>query len=60
MEIKHVYYIFSASAIDCWVCTSADSGCGENINDGVLQDNFKTASGCGGCGKKFKSLGTST
>jgi hypothetical protein len=25
-----------------------------------LQDNFKTASGCGGCGKKFKSLGTST
>jgi len=44
--------------IDCWVCTSSDDGCGEEINSVTLQSSLKTGSGCKACGKEFKSLGT--
>ncbi|XP_021376347.1 uncharacterized protein LOC110465090 [Mizuhopecten yessoensis] len=46
-------------AIDCWVCSSGDAGCGEVIDETTLQGNLKTGSGCAGCGKTFLSLGTS-
>ena len=57
--LSYFFIYFLATAIDCWVCTSSDAGCGESINEETLQDNLKTASGCMGCSKTFKSLGTS-
>ncbi|CAC5411238.1 unnamed protein product [Mytilus coruscus] len=56
--VVFISLVGNAIAIDCWVCTSADAGCGESINEETLQDNLKTASGCMGCSKTFKSLGT--
>ncbi|XP_063422724.1 uncharacterized protein LOC134707121 [Mytilus trossulus] len=56
--VVFISLVGNAFAIDCWVCTSADAGCGESINEETLQDNLKTASGCMGCSKTFKSLGT--
>ncbi|VDI36336.1 Hypothetical predicted protein [Mytilus galloprovincialis] len=56
--VVFISLVGNATAIDCWVCTSADAGCGESINEETLQDNLKTASGCMGCSKTFKSLGT--
>ncbi|XP_033762814.1 uncharacterized protein LOC117344243 [Pecten maximus] len=51
--------VHTGEAIDCWLCTSDDAGCGETIDETTLQDNRKTASGCAACGKSFLSLGTS-
>lgn len=51
--------VHTAGAIDCWLCTSDDAGCGEIIDSITLQNNRKTASGCAACGKTFLSLGTS-
>ncbi|XP_060064923.1 uncharacterized protein LOC132545266 [Ylistrum balloti] len=50
--------IHTGVAIDCWLCTSGDAGCGEVIDETTLQDNRKTASGCAACGKSFLALGT--
>ncbi|WAQ93698.1 hypothetical protein MAR_006169 [Mya arenaria] len=47
-----------SSAIDCYECSTADSGCGEVPDEEMLILDQKVTSGCNSCVKEFESLGT--
>ncbi|KAL3831748.1 hypothetical protein ACJMK2_023462 [Sinanodonta woodiana] len=52
------FYVASVGAIDCYVCTSDDTGCGTQVNHYTLLLNQKVQSGCSACTKSFQFLDT--